>query len=155
MLTFKNIGKHFVNGKLKEEETDLLNIYSGVFYKYFVKKLDYKVEDYMFCLIPPHNSGTQNKSAIYYMSRWSKAIREYFNKVVIVRTKTIEKLSSGGDRSIENQLSSLSIQASVKKHKTSSSKDNTVLPTLFDFEEPTTQLIETEPSNLTRKTRKK
>ena len=91
MLTFKNIGKHFVNGKLKEEETDLLNIYSGVFYKYFVKKLDYKVEDYMFCLIPPHNSGTQNKSAIYYMSRWSKAIREYFNKVVIVRTKTIEK----------------------------------------------------------------
>ncbi len=117
LLAFKNIGTHFVNGKFTEKDKNILNLYAGMFGKYVVKKLPKYAEHYLFCLVPSHKSKTNNKSAVYYMARFSKFIRNYFDKDIITRTKTIDKLASGGDRSIETQIGSLKVSKKVKGKK--------------------------------------
>lgn len=117
ILNFKRIGSYFVNGKFTVSDQKLLNIFAAVFGKYFVSRLKGEAKDYLFCLVPPHKADTTNKTAIYYMSRFSKLIRDFFSKDVIIRTKTIEKLSGGGNRDLEVHLNSMKINENVKNKK--------------------------------------
>lgn len=114
ILDFKNIGNKPPGFNFDETEKKLLDIFAGVFSKYFVNKLPMRTSDYVFCLVPSHKSNTDNKNSIYFMSRWNKLIRDYFNKSVIIRTETINKLSMGGNRDISVHLNSLKINTDVK-----------------------------------------
>ncbi len=96
------------------ENKEKINIFAGSFTKYFVKRLDYYANQYIFCLVPSHNSGTDNKQGIHMFSRWTRFIRDEFDKDIIIRTQDIESLHSGGDRAIETQLRSLKINKNVK-----------------------------------------
>lgn len=97
-----------------KETKEIINIFAGSFTKYFVKNLDYYANQYIFCLVPSHNAGTDNKQGIHMFSRWARFIRNEFDKDIIIRTNDIESLHSGGDRAIEAQLQSLKINKNVK-----------------------------------------
>ena len=100
-----------------DETKQTLELIVATFTKHMVKKLPNAASNYIFCLVPSHSSGTDNKNGIYMFGRWCNAIRYFFDKDIIERIVEIESLHSGGDRSLEVQLNSLKINKNVKDKK--------------------------------------
>jgi len=100
-----------------EEVKDLVNRFAGTFVKYVLRNLDSEASDYIFCSVPSHQSGTENKNGIYMLSKWCKSIRDYYDKDILVREEAIESLHSGGNRDIQVHLESIKVNKNVKGKK--------------------------------------
>jgi predicted amidophosphoribosyltransferase len=111
ILMIKNLPKKI---PFSEEIKTRLKIMVATFIKYFHSRLPANNNEYVFCLVPSHNSATDNKNGIYYFGRWCSPIRANFDKDIFIRYRTIDSLHDGGTRDIVVHLNSLRVKKNVQ-----------------------------------------
>lgn len=113
MLKFKELYSY---ESFNKEQREIIDKYNAYFSGIFLKKVD-NYKDYIFCCVPPHHANTDNRRSIWKLTRFSWTIKELFDKDIIIRTRDIESLHSGGSRSIEVHLNSLAINKDIVGRK--------------------------------------
>ena len=115
IIEFKKISNY--SHKLTSREIAILKEFKQLLSIQFLAKLPLPIRDYLLCSVPSHKESEDNKNSFYYLSKWTDIIRDNYDKDLIWRSKTIQKLSFGGNRSIQIHLDSLKVSSKVRNKR--------------------------------------